>query len=50
MSNEATMNIISDTLAGATTQAFLAGGDTRGIVLLDLPYAGSKAMLKIQNT
>ena len=44
------MNIICDKLAGATTQAALAGGNAQGRVLLDLPYAGSKVMLKIKNT
>ena len=50
MSDEATMNIVCDKLAGATTQAALAGGSARGRVLLDLPYTGSKVMLKIRKT
>ena len=50
ISDEAMKNLIFDKLAGATTQAALAGGSARGRVLLDLPYTGSKAMLKMRNT
>ena len=49
MTDEAMMNIICDNLAGATTRAALEGGDAQGRVLLDLPYQGSRAMLKIKN-
>ena len=49
MTNEAMMNIVCDKLACVTTQAALEGGGTQGRALLDLPYVGSRAMLKIQN-
>ena len=49
MTNEAMMNIVCDKLAGATTWAALEGGDAQGRALLDLPYAGSRAMLKIRS-
>ena len=49
MTDEAIMNIVCNKLAGATTRAALEGGDAQGRVLLDLPYEGSRAMLKIQN-
>ena len=49
MTDEAKMNIVCDKLAGAITRAALEGGGAQGRALLDLPYAGSQAMLKIQN-
>ena len=41
------MNIECDKLAGETTQATLEGGSAQGGTLLDLLYAGSKVMLKL---
>ena len=49
MTNEAMMNIICDKLAGATTRAALERGGARGRALLDLPYVGSRAILKIRS-
>ena len=49
MTNEAMMNIICDKLAGATTRAALEGGGAQVRALLDLPYVGSPAMLKIRS-
>ena len=46
MTDEAMMNMVCDDLAGGTTKAALKGGGPRGHRLLDLPYVGSKAMLK----
>ena len=49
MTDESMMNIICDKLACATNRAALEGGDVQGRVILDPPYEGSQAMLKIRN-
>ena len=49
MTDEAMMNIIHNKLAGATTRTALEGGAAQERALLDLPYKGSRAILKIQN-
>ena len=46
--DEALMNQACDLHAGETTAAILDGGSPPGALLLDLPYEGSKAMLKIK--
>ena len=48
MIDEARMNIVCDKLEGETKEVALEGGGAQGRALLDLPYTGSSAILKIR--
>ena len=48
MADKALMNIACDDIATATNAAVLSGSSSPAGPILDLPYAGALAMLKIK--